>query len=625
MKTRTLLFGLALAVAFPGPARPYGLTTGADFLLAAPAARPDALGQAFSAVADDVNTLVYNPAGLGLLRRPEAGYSRHEFVAGVHQDFLALAIPLGRPGVVGLAYQALGTKPFDSTGGDPGAVWGTASEWMVLLGWGRSFGRVQAGVAAKRVERELGDWKSEGAAADLGLRWVPSQRLALAAVMVNAGPILGSAPPGCYPLSWRAGLGWNAVETERHHLTEVTDLLYSRVSREIRWGAGLEYWYRDTGALRAGWAMDRFDSQQEGASFGAGFRWGGAQWDYSVRPFASLGASHRFSGSWRWGGEWLPDVEPTIPRLFSVSSSGEEAWARWRVSREEGIRVEIVRTALDSGRTEVFGPFERPPVMLTGSHPGTLYRVFARSVSPNGRRGLSTDEIFYSVSVLPPSDPVEMPGGETPTPTPTESPSPAAGPASTFTPTPARLPAERAVEGWPDPMGLLRLEWKPIPGVAASGYQIYWRDRKGATWKLNRVPLPVLKAWVPREKVPDGSALLVTAVREDRTELIVGVHVARAPDEWESARAEDPPLPVKVTGRKGSVRTIAWKGDPRVASFQVLFGEGTEGPFFLLGETRGSGLEEAARMLEGLEGYFILVGLDDRGNWVCHGSVTAWK
>ena len=41
-------------------------------------ARPIAMGNAFSAVADDANTIYYNPAGLGRLKHPQltAGYGR---------------------------------------------------------------------------------------------------------------------------------------------------------------------------------------------------------------------------------------------------------------------------------------------------------------------------------------------------------------------------------------------------------------------------------------------------------------------------------------------------------------------------------------------------------------------
>ena len=88
-----------------------GLSTGADFLDVTPGARPDAMGQAFSAVADDINTLSFNPAGLGNIRLPEVSFSQYEF-PGRHQlHFAGAALPLGGYRTLGLGYLALGWGP----------------------------------------------------------------------------------------------------------------------------------------------------------------------------------------------------------------------------------------------------------------------------------------------------------------------------------------------------------------------------------------------------------------------------------------------------------------------------------------------------------------------------------
>ena len=48
---------------------PYG-TTSAEFLLFGAGARGTALGDAFAAVANDISSLYYNPAGVALISRP---------------------------------------------------------------------------------------------------------------------------------------------------------------------------------------------------------------------------------------------------------------------------------------------------------------------------------------------------------------------------------------------------------------------------------------------------------------------------------------------------------------------------------------------------------------------------
>ena len=55
--------------------------------------------------------------------------------------------------------------------------------------------------------------------------------------------------------------------------------------------AGLEAWYREIFALRAGW-------QESGVTFGAGYKLFGFGIDYAFVPHEDLGNSHRVSASY---------------------------------------------------------------------------------------------------------------------------------------------------------------------------------------------------------------------------------------------------------------------------------------------------------------------------------------
>lgn len=618
-----LALGLILTAFTIGRAQP--LTSNADFLLMAPAARPDSLGQAFCAVADDVNTVAYNPAGLGLLRRPEAGYSRQEYVQGVRFDFIGIAIPLGVPGVAAFAYQGLSVEPFNSTA-DPEIDPVTVGERMVLFAWGRSFGRIQGGGAIRRVVRNLDGWKEGGLGIDGGLRWAWCPRGSLGAVVQNAGPLLEETEPGPYPLIARAGAAYRLLEDPRYRLEVTTDLTGRRNDRGIRAGGGLEYSWRETAFIRAGWAADRRASEQAGASFGAGLRWSGFQLDYSIRPFASLGAAHRISGGFRWGGSWIPEVVPAPPDAFRVVEIGGEAWILWRPVRQEHLRLEIVRTDLDTGRAVTMGPYEVASVLLVGSEPGRMYRVVGRTVSPGGRRSLPSEERYYSLAGssgegserVPLPEPIQEVASPTPTPNRVvQAPAP--------TPTSTRVfPPIKPLEGEFDALGMMRIEWSPLKDVQTAGYLVYRKDPTGSTRRLNRVPIPVMRAWFPEAETPQGSTLLVTAVRPDGTELIVGAFTCRVPDEWDRARGAGGGIPVKVTGA-GEGRVVVWTGDLSGSRIRVLFSEGAGGPFWTLGETKGRGADEVSAILSGMKGYFMLIGLDERGKWVSRTDQALWK
>ncbi|MBI4060562.1 MAG: hypothetical protein HY403_03950, partial [Elusimicrobia bacterium] len=78
-------------------------------------ARAPGMGGAFVAVADDVYTIYYNPAGLGLLDRPQFGTAYSALYPGLkdgsnlNTSFLAYAQPLaeGRQGTLAAAWNSL--------------------------------------------------------------------------------------------------------------------------------------------------------------------------------------------------------------------------------------------------------------------------------------------------------------------------------------------------------------------------------------------------------------------------------------------------------------------------------------------------------------------------------------
>ena len=70
----------------------YG-TTSAEFLLFGAGARGTALGGAFSAMASDVSSMYYNPAGLALIPRAGAMIGTYDYVAETRYSWGGLAFP----------------------------------------------------------------------------------------------------------------------------------------------------------------------------------------------------------------------------------------------------------------------------------------------------------------------------------------------------------------------------------------------------------------------------------------------------------------------------------------------------------------------------------------------------
>ena len=102
-KTAAILCWLLTA----GAASAHAAETAA-FLKISLGARPFAMGEAFTAVADDLNALAFNPAGLAQIGAREAAFMHAELFADMRYDFIGYAHPMRRLGTVSFGFARLG-------------------------------------------------------------------------------------------------------------------------------------------------------------------------------------------------------------------------------------------------------------------------------------------------------------------------------------------------------------------------------------------------------------------------------------------------------------------------------------------------------------------------------------
>lgn len=89
---------------------------GGEFLMIPIGARGVAMGQAFTAVVDDVSALWWNPAGLGFMRSPAAFFTTVDMPLDVRFDYVGIAAPVfGGNGVVGGAFGMMSTDDMEVT------------------------------------------------------------------------------------------------------------------------------------------------------------------------------------------------------------------------------------------------------------------------------------------------------------------------------------------------------------------------------------------------------------------------------------------------------------------------------------------------------------------------------
>ncbi len=533
------------------------LTTGADFLLVTTGARPDALGQAFSAMADDINTLSFNPAGLGNIRLPEIGYGRYEFVADVHFDFIGLAVPVGRPGVVGLGYIGMGAPPFNSTL-DPSAEKVSARETAWILAWGRSFERLHAGASVKYISRRIGIMSGEGVLADVGARYRFTQFITVAVSLMNFGPRVRLEEKEDTPAAVKVGSAWRILNHPLHTIDFAMDASVPWTSQKPRYGWGAEYWYHDMFAGRAGFIGNTVD---EGLTAGCGVKARGFQIDYAYQPFNRLGVTHRISGLYRWRGDWLPGNEPNPPRFPKVTPSGDEAFLSWEKPIGPYAGFEVTEKPLGGDRKEIVTQTPDSPIKLNGKQKNVLYKITIRTVGKGGRKSYPSEPVYYEYSPK-----------ETPSPTPEpvlDAVETVTAPMETVTPVPSPPSNIRSMV---DLVGL-HLSWDPAVSDTLKGYNLYLKLPSGSVEKLSDEPKNTTDIWLAEPMAWAGGKWILTSVSsvgEEEVETVIGSY------EWNPTRAEydllltRPLLDLHVSPQASGRFFLDWVRDYDAADYSLF-------------------------------------------------------
>src|SRR3990172_2561070 len=87
-------------------------TSGATFLEYAIGSRALGMGEAFTAETDDINSIYFNPAGLGSLKYPQMALFHHELIEDSRLENLTLCYPI-KYGFLGVSNTVFWVPSFD--------------------------------------------------------------------------------------------------------------------------------------------------------------------------------------------------------------------------------------------------------------------------------------------------------------------------------------------------------------------------------------------------------------------------------------------------------------------------------------------------------------------------------
>jgi len=304
---RTAVCFLALALGVPA-ALPAAET--ASFLKISPGARPIGMGNAFTAVADDLNALVWNPAGLVRMRRREASFMHAELYADTRYDFIGYAHPFSggaSPATAALSITRLTSGAIegrDKSRRNTGSF--HAADTALSLAYSRRLpgGGPQVGATLKLLESSIAGVSARGAALDLGLQHpfrAAGTKVRLGAAVLNLGPGLRFLDEtNALPLTLSAGAGVRL----RSSVLLAVDYRYRPHSGKTQMGFGTEFTAFPALTLRAGYAHligqtaafgGTAGRPLAGIGMGLGLRLGKAHLDYAFTPAGQLGNGQRFS------------------------------------------------------------------------------------------------------------------------------------------------------------------------------------------------------------------------------------------------------------------------------------------------------------------------------------------
>ncbi len=319
-----------------------------SFLRIGAGAGPVGMAEAYTALADDINAIYWNPAGLGKITRHEITASYLSYVVNINSGYLGYAQPmLGGGFGIGLIYLDYGAIPI-TTGVNPtGEGEGTYRPYDIaaIISYGcRLNPALNVGINLKGVYEDIQGYTANGVALDLGgIFEFPGERdLSVGLTVKNLGYQTKAFIDETHNLPLTIDLGWGykmLSDTLRWGL----DGIYQPLDEKFNANLGGEYCWREKsyelygrlGYRTAGQDL-KTDSSGDfltGFCMGIGASFKNYQLDYAFVPFNQLGYVHRVSLGMQWGGTTASYVRPqTTRRVVSGASTARPPVARRGVS-----------------------------------------------------------------------------------------------------------------------------------------------------------------------------------------------------------------------------------------------------------------------------------------------------
>ncbi|MBX3043649.1 MAG: PorV/PorQ family protein [Candidatus Kapabacteria bacterium] len=304
---------------------------GGQFLKIPVGARATGMGGAYGAVANDLSSIFWNPAGLAEVSSMAADFSYTQWFATYSHNFGAIAMPIGDGYTAAFSVVSLSSGDINVTTVERPE--GTGSIYQVNdISVGASFSgyltdQFSFGVTVKYIQNAFSSVAASGFAFDIGTKYDTGiQGIKLGFSMHNLSTqqrydgtdlrtskkleeSLEMAPldatylayPFNLPIIFRAGVTTDIIDTDEHKLLAAADFVtLTDIPEQFMLGA--EYVWNDFLAVRAGYV---FGQNSFGIAGGVGLKYFGGAFggtiDYSINPSVNLGLVNRLTIALNFG------------------------------------------------------------------------------------------------------------------------------------------------------------------------------------------------------------------------------------------------------------------------------------------------------------------------------------
>jgi len=273
-------------------------TTGAQFLKIGAGARPTAMGDAYVAVSEDVNSVYFNPAGIANISRSEMSVMHTQWIGNSNYDFGAFCYPTDH-GAFAFSAATLKVNDIDRRGSDEVK---TGSFEATDAAYGLSYARnlsplLSLGFTGRFIQQKIDSTSASTFAGDIGIiKRLRERPISFGLAAKHMGqPVEFKNESDPLPMTIDAGV---AASFWQQALLITADARWRR-DNDPGYGVGVEYKHQFSEkhrfALRSGYNSTATDSDGSGITLGGGVGLGRLDMDFAWVPFADLGNTYRYA------------------------------------------------------------------------------------------------------------------------------------------------------------------------------------------------------------------------------------------------------------------------------------------------------------------------------------------